>query len=177
MASVYDLHGCLRMGLGKLRHRQLKLRTAIPFEIPHPKRRRGASGHLRRLLAQAVQFFQQGAAFPVKVLPRRCQGEFPPAPVQQLHTQLLLQRLDLLGHGGLGDVAALAASVKPPDSTTARKNNLTGVAAYIPPPLFTGFLATVLCVVRRVPRSAYSLASKEIVNEIVASSQPFDNVW
>ena len=105
MGAVDDGDVHIGVLLGERGHGLVQFQAAVVAQVPDAQRRCAARGHAGHVLPQLAGLFQNRTRVGVEIFARRCQREAPVFPVEQLNAQLGLQRTDLLGDRGLGNVA------------------------------------------------------------------------
>ncbi len=104
MRSMHDADRDIRIPPGKCRDCPVQLQPAVAAQIADPQLARRIGAARLRLTDQVVHLFQDGLALAIEVFTGRRQGKPAVRPVDQLHAQLLLQRLNLLGNRRLRDI-------------------------------------------------------------------------
>ena len=103
MGAVDDMNGDFRIKPGKFRDSLVELLTAVAAQIPDPQRGFIVLPDADGFPAEFIRLIQKPFPPIVKIFPRRRQGKAAVLPDNELHAQFLLQRLNLLGNGGLGN--------------------------------------------------------------------------
>ena len=119
MVSLLDFKAHIRVFLGKLLDGAVKFLTAVTAQAADPEGGVFAMGDPAGLPADPLIVGHQDQAFLIEIRPRRGEAECAVFPLQQKEPQLPFQGLDLLGDGGLGDMAFSAALEKLLFRTTA----------------------------------------------------------
>lgn len=85
----------------------MDLRAVVASQVTDLQDRLVSTGDLGGLAAHLLIICNQHQALFIEVLARRRQHELPVVPLQQRKSQFIFQCFDLLGDGGLRDIALL----------------------------------------------------------------------
>ena len=103
MAAADHRHLRIRVLFGEKRQRPVKLRAGIAAQIPDSEACPAASGDFGGFAAHPLVVRREKQALLVEIRPGRRQGKAAVSAFLQRKAQFPLQRLHLLGDGGLGD--------------------------------------------------------------------------